>query len=127
LQYTNTLVSIGLPVYNAASRISDVAKSVLGQDHENLELIICDNGSTDGTEEVSGRIPVNVATPRWFGGCGGCGAEEQTRRHVGGEAGVVHSADQAGGEQRRGVPDRGNQPREGDTLALRAHNPQHRR
>jgi glycosyltransferase involved in cell wall biosynthesis len=52
LQYTNTLVSIGLPVYNAASRISDVAKSVLGQDHENLELIICDNGSTDGTEEV---------------------------------------------------------------------------
>lgn len=52
LQHTNTLVSVGLPVYNAASRIENVVESVLSQDHENLEFIICDNGSTDGTEDV---------------------------------------------------------------------------
>jgi glycosyltransferase involved in cell wall biosynthesis len=48
----NTLVSVGLPVRNGADRIERVVKSVLNQDHENLELVICDNASTDNTEEL---------------------------------------------------------------------------
>lgn len=32
--------------------MQDVVKSVLAQDHERLELVICDNASTDGTEEL---------------------------------------------------------------------------
>ncbi|WP_182898248.1 glycosyltransferase family 2 protein [Microbispora sp. H10830] len=48
----DTLVSVGLPVRNAAGRLREVVESVLAQDHENLELIISDNASTDGTEEV---------------------------------------------------------------------------
>ncbi|MBX6382551.1 MAG: glycosyltransferase family 2 protein [Microbispora sp.] len=48
----DTLVSIGLPVRNAAGRVAEVVKCVLAQDHENLELIISDNASTDETEEV---------------------------------------------------------------------------
>jgi glycosyltransferase involved in cell wall biosynthesis len=52
MRYSNTLVSIGLPVRNGADRIESVVKSVLNQDHENLELVICDNASTDGTEEL---------------------------------------------------------------------------
>jgi glycosyltransferase involved in cell wall biosynthesis len=49
---SNTLVSVGLPVRNGADRIDQVVTSVLNQDHENLELVICDNASTDNTEEV---------------------------------------------------------------------------
>jgi glycosyltransferase involved in cell wall biosynthesis len=48
----DTLVSIGLPVRNAGDRVADVARSVLAQDHANLELLITDNASTDNTEDV---------------------------------------------------------------------------
>jgi glycosyltransferase involved in cell wall biosynthesis len=48
----NTLVSIGLPVFNAGAGIADVVRSVLGQKHERIELVISDNASTDETEEV---------------------------------------------------------------------------
>ena len=46
------LVSIGLPVRNAGNRVADVVRSVLAQDHQELELLISDNASTDDTEEV---------------------------------------------------------------------------
>jgi Glycosyl transferase family 2 len=46
------LVSVGLPVYNGVERIEAVVRSVLGQDHADLELVISDNASTDGTEEL---------------------------------------------------------------------------
>jgi glycosyltransferase involved in cell wall biosynthesis len=46
------LVSVGLPVRNAETTIADVVGSVLAQDHENLELVITDNASTDDTETV---------------------------------------------------------------------------
>lgn len=46
------LVSIGLPVRNGARFLAETAESVLAQDHERLELIISDNASDDGTEEV---------------------------------------------------------------------------
>jgi glycosyltransferase involved in cell wall biosynthesis len=48
----DTLVSIGLPVRNAGTLVADVARSVLAQDHEHLELVISDNASTDETEDV---------------------------------------------------------------------------
>jgi glycosyltransferase involved in cell wall biosynthesis len=46
------LVSIGLPVRNGETRIKPVIESVLAQDHPDLELVISDNASTDGTEEL---------------------------------------------------------------------------
>jgi glycosyltransferase involved in cell wall biosynthesis len=46
------LVSVGLPVRNGAERIERVVKSVLTQDHQDLELVISDNASTDGTEQL---------------------------------------------------------------------------
>ncbi|MEV7009730.1 glycosyltransferase family 2 protein [Streptosporangium sp. NPDC051022] len=49
---SDTLVSIGLPVRNGAERLEGVIRSVLAQDHRNIELLICDNASTDGTEEI---------------------------------------------------------------------------
>ncbi|TMM43840.1 MAG: glycosyltransferase family 2 protein [Actinobacteria bacterium] len=49
---SDTTVSIGLPVRNAGSRVADVVRSVLAQDHTDLELVISDNASTDDTEDV---------------------------------------------------------------------------
>jgi glycosyltransferase involved in cell wall biosynthesis len=46
------LVSIALPVYNGADTVSEVIESVLAQTHSNLELVISDNASTDGTQEI---------------------------------------------------------------------------
>ncbi len=42
-------------VYNAASRLQETIDSVLGQDHEDIEYIIKDGGSTDGTVDVVKR------------------------------------------------------------------------
>jgi glycosyltransferase involved in cell wall biosynthesis len=46
------LVSIGLPVYNGERFISQAIESILGQTFRDLELVICDNASTDGTESI---------------------------------------------------------------------------
>lgn len=47
----DTLVSVALPVRNGAARLEGAVRSVLAQDHENLQLVISDNASTDATEE----------------------------------------------------------------------------
>lgn len=52
MRTSGELVSIGLPVFNGADRLERVVKSVLAQDHERLELVITDNASTDGTQEL---------------------------------------------------------------------------
>ena len=46
------LVSIGVPVYNGQQFLSETLNSLLAQTYAHLELIICDNCSTDGTEEI---------------------------------------------------------------------------
>ncbi len=46
------LVSIGMPVYNGERFLREAIESLLGQDYRNLELVICDNDSTDGTAAI---------------------------------------------------------------------------
>jgi glycosyltransferase involved in cell wall biosynthesis len=45
-------VSIGMPVFNSRKTIEMAIDSVLAQTHADLELIVADNGSTDGTQQV---------------------------------------------------------------------------
>jgi glycosyltransferase involved in cell wall biosynthesis len=51
-------VSIVIPVYNAAEFLGDALASALGQTHPDVEVIVVDDGSTDGSWEVAGRHPV---------------------------------------------------------------------
>ena len=46
------LVSIGMPVYNGERFFRHALDSLLAQDYANFELIISDNASTDGTQEI---------------------------------------------------------------------------
>ena len=44
-------ISVLIPTYNRADYLGQAIESVLEQDYGNFELIVSDNGSTDGTEE----------------------------------------------------------------------------
>lgn len=71
-------VSIGLPVYNGERYIAQAIGSLLGQTFADFELIICDNASTDHTEDIcrefaglDGRVkyhrnPSNLGASRNF-------------------------------------------------------------
>lgn len=53
-------ISIVIVVYNAVATIEYAIKSVLEQTYPNVELIIVDGGSTDGTVEVVERYKENI-------------------------------------------------------------------
>jgi glycosyltransferase involved in cell wall biosynthesis len=46
------LVTLGLPVYNGENYLRPALESLLAQTFEDWELILSDNGSTDGTEAI---------------------------------------------------------------------------
>jgi glycosyltransferase involved in cell wall biosynthesis len=50
------LVSCVIPVFNRASTLRRAVESVLAQDYRPLELIVVDDGSTDGTPELLDRM-----------------------------------------------------------------------
>lgn len=45
-------VSIGMPLYNAASYVASALDTILAQTYEDFELVIADNCSTDGTQDI---------------------------------------------------------------------------
>jgi glycosyltransferase involved in cell wall biosynthesis len=47
-----SLVSIGMPVFNEAACIDEAINSLLSQSYQNIELIVSDNASTDGTYDI---------------------------------------------------------------------------
>jgi glycosyltransferase involved in cell wall biosynthesis len=49
-------VSVILPVYNGERFLADAIQSVKNQNHQPLEIIVVDDGSTDGTAAVAARF-----------------------------------------------------------------------
>lgn len=46
------LVSFGVPIYNGEATVCRCLDSILQQDYQDLEVIVCDNASTDGTRDI---------------------------------------------------------------------------
>jgi glycosyltransferase involved in cell wall biosynthesis len=67
---TTGLVSVVIGVYNAERYIAEAIDSVLAQDHRPLELIVVDDGSTDGSGDVVRRYPEVVHIRQENGGNG---------------------------------------------------------
>ncbi len=56
IDHSEIKVSVIIPVYNAKAYLHDSVKSVLSQTHSNVEVILVDDCSTDGTWDVEEKL-----------------------------------------------------------------------
>lgn len=54
------LITVVIPVYNGESYLRDCLENMLGQSYKRLEIIVVDDGSTDGSAAIARRYPVRV-------------------------------------------------------------------
>jgi len=82
------LVSVGMPVYNGGDEFRRALECILNQIHADLEIIISDNCSTDGTGEYCRSIADTDSRVRYI----------QQDENIGGEANIAYVLDQAVGD-----------------------------
>lgn len=54
------LISVVIPTFNRRAFLSQALRSVLAQEYANVEVIVMDGASTDGTQELLAELPANV-------------------------------------------------------------------
>jgi glycosyltransferase involved in cell wall biosynthesis len=59
-------LSIGLAVYNGENFLAESVEALLGQTYEDFELIISDNASTDGTQDICQQYAKQDERIRYF-------------------------------------------------------------
>lgn len=59
-------VSVIVPVYNVEKYISDCIRSIVNQDYSNLEIIIVDDGSTDGSLKICKKYAETDSRIKFF-------------------------------------------------------------
>jgi glycosyltransferase involved in cell wall biosynthesis len=57
-------VSICIPTYNRKKYLKETLNSILAQTYKDYEIVIVDDGSTDGTEDMIKKLPIPV-TYHW--------------------------------------------------------------
>ena len=60
------LVSVGIPTYNRAEKLTRAIESVLAQTYTNFELVISDNASSDGTQALCERLAARQSRVRYL-------------------------------------------------------------
>jgi len=60
------LLSVGIPTYNRLAGLRTAVESVLAQDYPSVEIVICDNASTDGTEAYGREVAAAQANVRYL-------------------------------------------------------------
>jgi glycosyltransferase involved in cell wall biosynthesis len=60
MKESRPLVSVIIPVYNGEAFLAEAVESIQRQDYHPLEIIIVDDGSTDGTATVASRFKEHV-------------------------------------------------------------------
>ena len=55
-----SLVSIIVPVYNTAEYIGECIQSILSQSYKDLELILVNDGSTDGSRNIYEKYDILI-------------------------------------------------------------------
>ena len=69
-----TLISVVMPAWNRADRIAAAIRSVLAQSHTKFELLVVDDGSTDGTAEIAAAFTTDPRVKLIRGEHGGVSA-----------------------------------------------------
>jgi glycosyltransferase involved in cell wall biosynthesis len=60
-RHAGPLVSVVMPCFNAAPYVSEALGSALGQTYGNVEAVVVDDGSTDGSVEIVSRLAAEHA------------------------------------------------------------------
>ena len=70
---SQSLISVIVPVYNVKEYLNTCVESILNQTHENLEVILVDDGSTDGSGEICdsyAKTDTRVQVRIWYPAAG---------------------------------------------------------
>tara|TARA_B110000211_G_C14090667_1_gene558865 strand:+ start:124 stop:1047 length:924 start_codon:yes stop_codon:yes gene_type:complete len=62
----NALVSVVIPVYNGAEYLEATVKTILAQDYDNIEILLVNDGSKDGSEQLINTLAENNSNIKGF-------------------------------------------------------------
>ena len=54
-EHAAPLVSVVMPIYHVSAYLAEAIESVRAQKYQHWELLLCDDGSTDGSTEIAAR------------------------------------------------------------------------